>query len=95
MDTPDGERMQMTVSEHVQDLRAVVVIKRPGRRAETLPLLPSIRHHHSYASQEFPADPHEYDATLQLPAVGEPKNLPSTWPNRKATITDPFENQNG
>jgi len=73
--TPEGERMRMTVSEHVQDLRAVVVIKRPGGQAETLPLLPSIRHHHNHTSQEAPAEPHEFDATLQLSAAGQTEEL--------------------
>ena len=75
VDTPEGERMQMTVSEHVQDLQAVVVIKRPGNRAETLPLLPSIRHHHNYTSQEAPSEPHEFDATLQLSTADQTEEL--------------------
>jgi len=75
IDTPEGERMQLTVSEHVQNLRAVVVIERPGGQAETLPLLPSIRRHHNYTSQEAPAEPHEFDATLQLSAADQTEEL--------------------
>ncbi len=73
--TPEGERMQMIVSEHVQNLRAVVVIKRQDGRAETLPLPPSIRHDHNYTSQEAPAEPHEFDATLQLSAADQTEEL--------------------
>jgi len=67
--------MQLTVSEHAQGLQAVVVVNRPGGRTETLPLLPSIRYHHNYTSQEAPAEPHEFDATLQLSAAGETEEL--------------------
>jgi len=75
VDTPEGERLQMTVSERVGNLRAVVVVTRPGGRAETLLLLPSIRHHQNHTSQEAPAEPHKFDATLQLSAAGQSEEL--------------------
>ena len=75
IDTPQGERMQMIVSEHVQNLRAMVVIKRPGSQAETLPLFPSTLHHHNYTSQKAPAEPHEFDATLWLSAADQTEEL--------------------
>lgn len=75
VNTPDGERMQLTVSEHAEGLKAVVIVKRHGGLTESLPLLPSIRHHHSYTSQEAPAEPHEFDATLQLSAAGRTEEV--------------------
>jgi len=75
VDTLDGERMQLTVVEHVQDLKAVVVIKRPGDMLETLTLLPSIRHDRNYTSQETPAEPHEFHATLKLSAAEQTEEL--------------------
>lgn len=75
VETPTGERMQLTASDHAQDLQARVVIKRPGGRSETLPLLPSTRHDHTYTSQEAPAEPHEFEATLLLSAAGQTEDL--------------------
>lgn len=55
--------------------RSATIFKRPGGQAETLPLLPSIRHHQNYTSQEAPAEPHEFDGTLQLSAGSETEEL--------------------
>ena len=75
VDTAGGERMRLIVSQHVENLRAVVVIKRPGGQAEILPLLPSKEDHHSYISATAPAEPHDFDATLQLAASGREETI--------------------
>ena len=76
IDTAQGERMRLTVSRHAEELRPVVVIDRPGGIAETLPLLPSEADHHSFLSALAPAEPHEFDARLQLGADGQQEVLP-------------------
>ena len=75
VDTPQGERMQLAVSEHTQDLQAMVVIERLDGLTETLLLLPSEQRHHLYLSQKAPAEPHEFDATLKLSAAGQTEEL--------------------
>jgi cation diffusion facilitator family transporter len=71
VDTPEGERMRLTVSRHVEDIGAVVKIRRPRGMIETLPLLPSATDHHSFQSSVAPAEPHEFDAELQLSSQGQ------------------------
>ena len=67
--------MRLTVSNHAEGLGAVVVIKRPGGVAEKLPLLPAADDHHSYISTSAPAEPHEFEASLQLTAAGQEETL--------------------
>ena len=76
VDTPDGERMRLTVSRHANGLSAVVKIQRPGGAVETLPLLPSAVDHHSFQSPTAPAEPHEFDAVLQLIGDNRQEVLP-------------------
>ena len=64
VDTPDGERMRLTASTHAKTLTAVVCIRRGGA-VELLPLLPS-DDHRVFQSADAPAEPHEFDAELQL-----------------------------
>jgi len=71
IDTPEGERMRLTLSNHTEGLGAIVIIKRPGGVAEKLPLLPAANDHHSYLSALAPAEPHEFDAVLELSAAGD------------------------
>ena len=71
VDTPEGERMRLTVSNHAEGLGAVVIIQRPDGVAEKLPLLPAANDHHSYLSALAPAEPHEFDAVLELSAAGD------------------------
>jgi len=71
VDTPEGERMRLTVSRHVEGVGAVVKIRRPRGMIETLPLLPSATDHHSFQSSVAPAEPHEFDAELQLTSQGQ------------------------
>ncbi len=75
VDTPAGERIRLTVSKRAEGLSAVVLIKRPGAKDETLPLLPSKEDHGSYMSSVAPAEPHEFDATLRLNANGQEETL--------------------
>jgi cation diffusion facilitator family transporter len=76
VDTAFGERMCLTVTRHSSGLRSVVVIDRPGGIAETLPLIPSDLDHHCFISAVAPAEPHEFDARLQLDADGQQEVLP-------------------
>ena len=76
VDTAYGERMCLTVTRHSSGLRPVVVIDRPGGIAETVPLIPSDLDHHSFISAVAPAEPHEFDARLQLEADGQQEVVP-------------------
>ncbi len=67
IDTPGGERMRVTLSRHVEGLRARVVIDRPAG-PEVLDLTPDPDDHHALTSATAPAEPHEFDATLALSA---------------------------
>lgn len=75
VDTPAGERMRLTVSRRAGGLSAVVVIKRPGGKDETLPLLLSKQDHGSYMSSVAPAEPHEFDAILRITAADQEEAL--------------------
>ena len=75
INTTEGERLRLTVTEHSESLRAKVVIDRPGGTVETLSLLPSADDHHSYISATAPAEPHEFDATLELETDGHDERL--------------------
>jgi len=65
VDTPDGERMRLTVVRGIPDLQAVVTIDRRGA-VETLMLLPVADRR--YQSAQAPAEPHEFTAQLRLSA---------------------------
>jgi cation diffusion facilitator family transporter len=76
VDTPHGERMRLSVSNHAENLRARVVIARPSGKSEVLPLLPSKDDHHSYQSAVAPEEPHEFEAVLELAAGERRETLP-------------------
>jgi cation diffusion facilitator family transporter len=76
VDTPEGQRMRLNVTEHAEGLRATVIIDRSGGKEETLPLLPAADDHHNYISTTAPAEPHEFAATLQLEAGDRQERLP-------------------
>ncbi|OLL27266.1 cobalt transporter [Burkholderia sp. SRS-W-2-2016] len=76
VDTPDGERMRLTVDVHSGELSAVVEIARSGGQTETLPLLPSETVPDCFESIVAPAEPHEFDAVLRLSGFGRQENLP-------------------
>ncbi|ANK89284.1 MULTISPECIES: cation diffusion facilitator family transporter [unclassified Rhizobium] len=75
IDTPEGERMRLSISKHARGLEAVVEIAREGG-IERLPLLPSPADHHALMSTVAPTEPHEFDATLKLMAGVEIDDLP-------------------
>ena len=76
VDTPDGERMRLTVNRHVENLVAVVVIKRPDGTIERLPLEESDDDHHALQSSVAPTEPHSFDADLVLLAGEQRETLP-------------------
>lgn len=71
VDTAAGERMRLIVSRHAEGLEAIVAIKRPGGVSERLQLLAAGDDHHNYLSGSAPAEPHEFDAILELSAAGD------------------------
>lgn len=75
VDTPNGERMRLTVERHVDGLMATVIINRPAG-PETLPLVPASGDHHRFESMAAPAEPHEFTAALLLQAHGQQSRLP-------------------
>jgi hypothetical protein len=74
-DTPAGERMILRVGRHAEGLHAKVAIHR-NNRIEELVLTPSHGNHHRLESQEAPAEPHEFTATLILSAGEAKEELP-------------------
>ncbi|MGG6896692.1 MULTISPECIES: cation diffusion facilitator family transporter [Rhizobium] len=76
IDTPDGERMRLSIASHAHGLQAVVNIQRPGGIVETLTLSPSPKDHHAMLSAQTPDEPHEFDAELVLTAGDEVEVLP-------------------
>ena len=75
VETPDGERMRLTVKRQSADLRAEVVIDRDRDGVETIPL---------FATQEptilqsaiAPCEPHAFHAVLQLVEKDQSDRLP-------------------
>jgi cation diffusion facilitator family transporter len=76
VDTPDGERMRLTLSRTAPDLEATVVIRRPGNIDEVLGLEPVNGDRRILRSSVAPAEPHEFDAELRLSTYGLVKTLP-------------------
>lgn len=75
IDTPEGERMRLSISKHAHGLEAAVEIARESG-VERLPLLPSSIDHHALISTVAPAEPHEFDAVLKLMAGIDVDDLP-------------------
>ncbi|MBY5811910.1 cation diffusion facilitator family transporter [Rhizobium leguminosarum] len=75
VDTPEGERMRLSISKHARGLQAVVEIARDGL-VERLPLLPSPVDHHALISNVAPSEPHAFDAVLKLMAGVDVDDLP-------------------
>ena len=75
VDTPNGERMRLTVDRVVGGLSAEVVIDRGGDGAETIPLLatdePTI-----FESAKAPNEPHAFHAVLQLVKEDQSDRVP-------------------
>lgn len=74
VDTPQGERMQLTLSRRAEGLQATVSIKRPGSAQETL-LLSLMTEKAIYQSAVAPEEPHEFEAELQLLAGEQRETL--------------------
>lgn len=66
LDTPEGERMRLTLVRGIQGLEASVKIDRPGGQVESLQLLPASPDHKLFQSMAAPDEPHEFDAQLLL-----------------------------
>ncbi|OJY28851.1 MAG: cobalt transporter [Rhodobacterales bacterium 65-51] len=75
VNTPEGERMRLTIDRHAEGLTAMVVIDRPNG-LETLFLAPDAGDHHRLQSLVAPDEPHEFDARLVLQANGKSLDLP-------------------
>ncbi|WP_395015007.1 cation diffusion facilitator family transporter [Dongia sp.] len=70
VDTDLGERMRLSLTKPDSEIRAVVHIFR-GSTTEILPLLRSKDDARIYESQSAPAEPHEFEANLELKAAGD------------------------
>ncbi|WP_426265257.1 cation diffusion facilitator family transporter [Sphingomonas sp. PWP1-2] len=66
VDTPQGERMRLTLAHAVPGLKASVTIQRPGSGDEELWLDPASGEALRFDSKTAPAEPHEFDAVLHL-----------------------------
>ena len=76
IDTPNGERMRLTVNRRVEGLRATVIIDRGSSKIETLVLAPVAGNQHAFVSAAAPAEPHEFEARLRLEAHDRRDVLP-------------------
>ena len=76
VDTPDGERMQMTLNQPIPDLTAMVAIERPGSDEERLVLDAVAKNPRMFLSTIAPAEPLEFDAALHLSVAGRRETLP-------------------
>ncbi len=75
VDTPDGERMLLTLERHADGLVARVVIDRGAEGLETIPLRASIEPG-SMESNEAPKEPHSFHAVLHLTEQADHESLP-------------------
>jgi nickel/cobalt exporter len=64
VDTPEGERMRLSLQAAVPGLAARVAIARAGGRSETIDLVPEVGRPGDYLSVLTPDEPHEFHATL-------------------------------
>lgn len=74
-ETPQGERMRLTLACPVSGLSATVIIERPGGSPENLPLHLSTTNSAVLESALPPAEPHEFVATLLLALGGQKETL--------------------
>lgn len=68
--------MRLVVSEHVDGLNVTMKIARHGGKVETLPLLSAKDGQHSHMSTVAPAEPRDFNATLELTAGDRRESLP-------------------
>ena len=74
IDTPQGERMRLTLTRHAEGITAKVEIDRPAG-SEGIDLLPDPDDHHALTSRVAPQEPHEFDATLHLTTTDKKEAL--------------------
>ncbi|TPG08435.1 cation diffusion facilitator family transporter [Sphingomonas oligophenolica] len=75
-DTPDGERMRLTLDDGMPGLKAKVVISRASEREEILELYPLDGKGMLFQSSTAPAEPHEFSAILCLEGGEKLVSLP-------------------
>ena len=75
VDTPQGERMRLSLARHVPGLAATVMIDRPDGGSEVLVLREVPGSHHTLQSDAAPEEPHEFNADLKLSAGGRDESL--------------------
>lgn len=76
LDTPDGERMRLTLDRDAPALATRVEIDRLGRKAELLTLEGDPERPPIFQSTAAPGEPHEFDARLILEFDGKQDILP-------------------
>ena len=76
VDTPEGERMRLTLGRDAPTLTARVEIDRTGAKAERLMLEQTGDSATVLQSRTAPAEPHEFDATLFLEIAGQQEIIP-------------------
>jgi len=77
VDTDEGERFQLTLEHIVSVPQEVnVSILRPHNRVEHHPIAPGTDWPRRWISREAPAEPHEFDAMLELVRDGRREELP-------------------
>lgn len=76
IDTPDGERIRLSVERPVKRMTATVSINRPDGKVEALTLTPVVGNDLQFISLAAPAEPHKFDARLYLQASGREDILP-------------------
>ena len=73
-DTPNGERMRLTLDHPIEGLQASVTIDRTGGKVESLLLVRRADNSLIFESDAAPAEPHDFKAQLRL-KVGERENV--------------------
>ncbi|MFN0217397.1 MAG: cation diffusion facilitator family transporter [Hyphomicrobium sp.] len=75
-DTPNGERMRLSLERPMEGLQAIVIIDRSGGRVETLRLAPVAGNDGVFESAVAPDEPHEFSARLSLKSGSHQDVLP-------------------
>lgn len=76
IDTPNGERMRLTIARHVEGLQALVTIDRANGIVEHLALTQVAGSSRTLISAVAPTEPHEFHAQLRLQAGDKKDVLP-------------------
>ena len=75
VDTPEGERFRLTLDGSAWGISATVLIHRAGNSVEMLPLIHAADDKRRLMSGRAPAEPHEFEAELQLGSGTETETL--------------------